>query len=107
MWRALLDDLRAGTTPAVISARFHLGFAVAVADLAVDLAARAGTGRIDTIALSGGCFQNKLLFEACVERIGERGLICIGQSQVPMNDGGLALGQAAIAAAREIEARAA
>ena len=107
MWRALLEDLRAGTTAAVISARFHLGFAVAVADLAADLAARAGAGRIDTVALSGGCFQNKVLFEACADRIGERGLICIGQSQVPMNDGGLSLGQAAVAAAREIEARAA
>jgi hydrogenase maturation protein HypF len=45
--------------------------------------------------------------EACVSHIDESGLTCLTQSQVPMNDGGLALGQAAIAAAREIDARAA
>jgi hydrogenase maturation protein HypF len=57
--------------------------------------------------LTGGCFQNKTLFEACVSHIEQCGLTCLTQSQVPMNDGGLALGQAAIAAAREIAARAA
>jgi len=104
MWQALLEDLRAGTALPVISARFHLGLAKSVADTAVRLARQSDT--IDTIVLSGGCFQNKILFEACVERVEQLGLTCLSQSQVPMNDGGLALGQAAIAAAREIAARA-
>ncbi len=104
MWRALFEDLLAQTPVPVISARFHLGLAIAVADMAVQLA---GQSKIDTIVLTGGCFQNKLLFEACVSRIEENGLVCLTQSEVPMNDGGLSLGQAAIAAAREIKARAA
>ena len=101
MWRALLEDLQAEIPVPVISARFHLGLAAAVADMAVQ---HATESKLDTIVLTGGCFQNKLLFEACVSRIENSGLICLTQSQVPMNDGGLALGQAAIAAARDINA---
>ncbi|BAM90365.1 hydrogenase maturation protein HypF [Bradyrhizobium oligotrophicum S58] len=107
MWRALLEDLRSETPTPVISARFHLGLAISVADMAVRLARQSRAEPIDTIVLTGGCFQNKTLFEACVGRIESQGLTCLTQSQVPMNDGGLALGQAAIAAAREITMRAA
>jgi hydrogenase maturation protein HypF len=107
MWHALLADLRSGTPLSVISARFHLGLAIAVADMAVRLARQSDTEPIDTVVLTGGCFQNKTLFEACVSRIEQCGLTCLTHSQVPMNDGGLALGQAVIAAAREIAIRAA
>jgi hydrogenase maturation protein HypF len=107
MWRALLEDLRVGTALPVISAKFHLGLAESVADLAALLAREAGdeTAPIDTVVLSGGCFQNKVLFEACATRIAEHGLTCLSQANVPANDGGLSLGQGAIAAAREIFAR--
>jgi hydrogenase maturation protein HypF len=104
MWRALLEDLRLRTPLPVISAKFHLGLAMAVADMAVRLA-KSNTSPTDTVVLSGGCFQNKTLIEACVGHIEQSGMRCLTQSQVPMNDGGLALGQAAIAAAREIDAR--
>jgi hydrogenase maturation protein HypF len=107
MWLALLEDLRSGTPVSVISARFHLGLANSVAQMAVRLARQSDAEPIDTVVLTGGCFQNKTLFEACVSHIEENGLTCLTQSQAPMNDGGLALGQAAIAAAREIDARAA
>ena len=107
MWRALLQDLRAGTALPVISAKFHLGLAMSVADMAALLAREAGdeTDPIDTVVLSGGCFQNKVLFEACVTHVEQLGFTCLTQSQVPANDGGLSLGQGAIAAAREIAAR--
>lgn len=107
MWQALLEDLRSGTALSVISAKFHLGLAASVADLAAALALKAGdmTDPIDTVVLSGGCFQNKVLFEECVNRIEERGLNCLSHSQVPANDGGLSLGQGVIAAAREIASR--
>ena len=59
--------------------------------------------RADTIALSGGCFQNKLLLEEVVRLLESDGLKCLLQRKVPNNDGGLALGQAAIAAARHLE----
>jgi hydrogenase maturation protein HypF len=107
MWRALLEDLRSETPVSIISARFHLGLAISVAEMAVRLASQSNAEPIDTVVLTGGCFQNKVLFEACASQLEENGLRCLSQSQVPMNDGGLALGQAAIAAAREIEACAA
>jgi len=107
MWHGLLEDLRSGTPVSVISARFHLGLATSVAEMAVRLPRQSDAESIDTVVVTGGCFQNKTLFEACVSYIEENGLTCLTQSQVPMNDGGLALGQAAIAAAREIDARAA
>jgi hydrogenase maturation protein HypF len=107
MWRGLLEDLRSGTPASVISARFHFGLARSVAQMAVRLAKQSVPERIDTIVLSGGCFQNKTLFEACISHIEGEGFCCLTQAQAPMNDGGLALGQAAIAAARELGARAA
>jgi hydrogenase maturation protein HypF len=106
MWHALLEDLRSETPASIISARFHLGLAISVAEMAVRLARQSNAEPIDTVVLTGGCFQNKVLFEACANHLEKNGLTCLSQSQVPMNDGGLALGQAAIAAAREIDARA-
>ena len=84
-----------------LRARAGVQVRTAVCDMALRLADRDG---IDTIALTGGCFQNKVLFEACVEHIEAHGLTCLTQTQVTTNDGGLSLGQAAIAAAREIAA---
>jgi hydrogenase maturation protein HypF len=107
MWHALLEDLRSGTPASVISARFHFGLASSVAAMAVRFARQPDAQKIDTVVLTGGCFQNKTLFEACVSHIEDNGLTCLTQSRAPMNDGGLALGQAAIAAAREIRVRAA
>jgi hydrogenase maturation protein HypF len=107
MWHALLEDLRSETPASIISARFHLGLAISVAEMAVRLARQSNAEPIDTVVLTGGCFQNKVLFVACANHLEKNGLTCLSQSQVPMNDGGLALGQAAIAAAREIDARAA
>ncbi len=54
----------------------------------------------DTVVLSGGCFQNAVLFEQTEHRLREAGFTVLTHSIVPANDGGLALGQAAIAAAR-------
>ncbi len=104
MWRALLDDLDCLTPVSAISAQFHNGLAQAITDLARHLVAdRAKNGaRIDTVALTGGCFQNKSLLENVTARLTQSDLSVITHSQVPANDGGLSLGQAAIAAARHI-----
>jgi hydrogenase maturation protein HypF len=99
MWRALRDDLSRRTTPGVIAARFHKGLAMVVATTARALAERF---RFDTVALSGGCFQNAVLFEQTEHRLRAAGFTVLTHSMVPANDGGLALGQAAIAAARLI-----
>ena len=57
----------------------------------------------DTVALSGGCFQNAVLFTELAARLARLGLAVLSHSAVPANDGGLSLGQVVIAAARLIE----
>lgn len=97
LWPALLADLRAGAATATVAARFHAGLARAVADLAARLAR---AQRLDTVALSGGVFQNRALYERVAGLLRERGLAVLGHRLVPANDGGLSLGQAAVAAMR-------
>jgi hydrogenase maturation protein HypF len=105
MWRTLLEDLRDGTPVPVISARFHKGLAGVIVQLAVRAAREHGHSgfgrqRIDTVALSGGVFQNKVLLELTIRQLEVEGFRVLIQRQVPPNDGGLALGQAAVVAAR-------
>jgi hydrogenase maturation protein HypF len=100
MWRALLADLARGTPPGVISARFHRGVARAVVAMAVKLRGDGGEPRFDTVALSGGCFQNRVLFEETSRRLATAGFGVLAHERVPPNDGGISLGQATIAAAR-------
>ncbi len=90
-----------------MAARFHKGLAEAVARL-VQLLARSDPGagrRFDAVALSGGCFQNRILFEEVARRLRAKNFTVLSHMKVPANDGGLSLGQAAIGAARLIAAR--
>ena len=90
---AVLEDVRRGVPRSVIAARFHNGLVSA----AVSVAGAVGEERV---ALSGGCFQNRLLTErlaAALERAGHTVLL---HAQVPPNDGGVSLGQIVVAAAR-------
>jgi hydrogenase maturation protein HypF len=103
MWVALLKDLSQRMPLAQIAARFHHGLASGICDMIAQIRNSAGADRVDTIALSGGCFQNKLLLEDVLRLLEADGLTCLLQRKVPNNDGGLALGQAAIAAARHME----
>jgi hydrogenase maturation protein HypF len=105
MWRALLDDLMTRTPPPIIAARFHKGLAAAIVAMTKQLARKNG-GRarlFDTIALSGGCFQNHILFAEVVRRLEQADFKVLTHAEVPTNDGGLALGQAAIGGARLID----
>jgi hydrogenase maturation protein HypF len=105
VWNAILGDLILKTPPGVIAARFHRGLAQVIVKLALKLAARDGENgpRFDTVALSGGCFQNRVLFEEVHRRLEASGFSVLSQAQVPAGDGGLSLGQAAVAAARFLE----
>ncbi|MEO8715541.1 MAG: carbamoyltransferase HypF, partial [Acetobacteraceae bacterium] len=94
MWRALLDDLAARTPLAVVSARFHAGLAAAICETIRALR------RDERLVLSGGVFQNRTLLEQVVSRLIEMGVDVLTHREVPANDGGLALGQAVVAAAR-------
>ncbi len=100
MWQALLGDLVEQAPPTIIAARFHKGLARAIATMA-DKVTRDNDARITTrVALSGGVFQNRWLSEEVARRLEAIGFEVLSQAKVPANDGGLSLGQAAIAAAR-------
>lgn len=94
--RALLDDLRAGVAPEKIAARFHRGVAQMMLEVA---AAQRAARHVNTIALSGGVFQNGLLLSLCQAGLQAHGFVVLSHQRVPANDGGLALGQALIGAA--------
>ncbi|MCL5292828.1 MAG: carbamoyltransferase HypF, partial [Actinobacteria bacterium] len=96
--RAIVSDLDAGAPAPAIAWRFHR----AVAEMIVEVCGliRAADGN-NTVALSGGVFQNALLFGEVVEGLGEAGFNVIFHRLVPANDGGVSLGQAVIASLKE------
>jgi hydrogenase maturation protein HypF len=96
--RAVVADLRAGVPVATVAARFHRGMVDAV--VAACARVRADTG-LDTVALSGGVFQNVLLVRWAVEALERDGFRVLTHRRVPPNDGGISFGQAVVAAARD------
>ncbi len=90
---AILSDLRQGVEPGIMSGRFHNGLVAA----AVAVAQAVGDPRI---ALSGGCFQNRRLTEQMAQALRAAGFEVLLHRQVPPNDGGISLGQVAVAAAQ-------
>ncbi|GAA1211721.1 carbamoyltransferase HypF [Pseudonocardia alaniniphila] len=99
--RAVVADLRTGTAAPLIAARFHAGLHDALAAAAVRAAA--GTG-LDVVALSGGVFQNLRLLHGVSRRLTAAGLRVLVHSRMPCNDGGISLGQVAVAAATSARA---
>jgi hydrogenase maturation protein HypF len=92
--RQIVSERSRGTRQRDLAYSFHL----AVADIIVELARRArAQTSIATVALSGGVFQNILLSRLAVERLRTNGFDVLVHRKVPANDGGLALGQAAVA----------
>lgn len=88
-----LVDLAAGVAPALIAAKFHLGLAESI----TEVARLAGLPRV---ALSGGCFQNRFLTEASVKSLRRAGFRPYWHQRVPPNDGGICLGQVVAALPR-------
>jgi hydrogenase maturation protein HypF len=93
----IVTDRDRGATPATISAGFHAGLGRGVAGAAIEAAA---ANALDTVALSGGVFQNARLTAVVVEALEAAGLRVLVHRLVPPNDGGVSVGQAAIAARR-------
>jgi hydrogenase maturation protein HypF len=93
MIEALLHDLRTGVSAGILAARFHNGLAAAI------VAVAQAVGQ-PLVALTGGCFQNRLLLERSASRLRQAGFDVLLHRQVPPNDGGISLGQVAVAAAR-------
>ncbi len=94
---AIIGDLENGTPKARIARAFHDTMAGVAVRMALDARVKSG---IEVVALSGGCFQNRLLQAAAIERMEREGFSVLVHHRVPANDGGLALGQAVVAAAR-------
>jgi hydrogenase maturation protein HypF len=95
--RAAVADLDRGERAAAVGGRFHRGLATAIAEACRRIRDRSG---LATVALSGGCFQSRLLTSLTADRLRRDGFEVLLHARVPPNDGGIALGQAAVAAWR-------
>jgi hydrogenase maturation protein HypF len=95
MWRAMAADLIAGSPPSTIAARLHATLAAASAETVRAIAQRHPGLKV---VLAGGCFANAILTADLIHRLD--GFEVFVPRCVPPGDGGLALGQAAVAAAR-------
>jgi hydrogenase maturation protein HypF len=93
---AVLNDLLRGCPQSTVGMRFHNTVAAMAAEVSSKI--RESTG-LNMVALSGGCFQNRLLLTKVMDRLESGGFKVLKHRQVPCNDGGISLGQAVIAGA--------
>ena len=94
---ALLNGIEAGAPADRLALGFHIAITHATTHIAREICAREG---IDTVALSGGVFMNRLLLQLLTHELKDAGLAVLVPHAVPANDGCIAYGQAAIARAR-------
>lgn len=91
---ALVEDLAGGRPVNEMAAVFHYTLAAMYVEAADYVRART---RLQTVALSGGVFQNRLFLRLMRDGLRARGFTVLSHQQVPANDGGLSLGQAVVA----------
>lgn len=96
LFEALLSGIEAGMPADKLALDFHIAIARASAQVASEICAREG---IDIVALSGGVFMNRLLLQLLTRELKDAGLAVLVPHTVPVNDGCIAYGQAAIARA--------
>lgn len=94
---ALLEGIRTGVPAGRLALDFHIAIARSSARIAREICAREG---IDTVALSGGVFMNRLLLQLLTRKLKDAGLTVLIPQTVPVNDGCIAYGQAAVARTR-------
>ena len=88
-------DWRENTAKSLISARFHNGLANILLEICLKLQSETS---LDTVAFSGGVWQNITLLHKTLTRMNQSGFKTLIHRQVPTNDGGICLGQVMIAA---------
>ena len=98
---ALLDGIEVGAPTDKLALDFHIAIARASARVADEICTREG---LDTVALSGGVFMNRLLLQLLTRELQNEGLAVLIPHTVPVNDGCIAYGQAAVARARLAQA---
>ena len=96
--RQMVRDLEENVPPAEIAGRFHSTVIETVVAISKKMKEKSS---ISQVCLSGGCFMNRILLEGCYQRLTGLGFEVYFNSRVPINDGGLAVGQAVIANARK------
>lgn len=96
MIRAIIGDISAGVGRSEMAAKFHNGLADAVCSVSRRLRAKE---KIDTVVLTGGVFVNARLFSRAVGGLESAGFTVVTNRRVPINDGAISLGQAAVVAA--------
>ena len=101
LFEALLSGIDAGAPADKLALGFHIAIARASARIASAICAREG---IDTVALSGGVFMNRLLLRLLTRELRDAGLTVLVPHTVPVNDGCIAYGQSVIARARLAQA---
>lgn len=97
LFKALLGGIEAGISVNRLALDFHIAIARSSARIAREICAREG---LDTVALSGGVFMNRLLLQLLTHGLKDAGLAVSIPQTVPVNDGCIAYGQAAIARVR-------
>lgn len=97
LFETLLEGIEAGAPADKLALDFHVAVARSSAHIASEICAREG---IDTVALSGGVFMNRLLLQLLTRKLKSAGLAVLVPHTVPVNDGCIAYGQAAVASAR-------
>jgi hydrogenase maturation protein HypF len=94
LFDTIIKDLRGDVSRAVIAARFHNTIGQMILDLCQLISRQTG---LKEVAFSGGVFQNRLLLRQAIARLESAGFRVFTHRQVPCNDGGISLGQVAIA----------
>jgi hydrogenase maturation protein HypF len=94
MIRQIVSELNQGLSSSTIAVRFH---ATLIALVTVVCRRMRDELQLDRVCLSGGCFQNELLLGGCMQSLRDDGFEVFVQREVPANDGGISLGQAAVA----------
>jgi hydrogenase maturation protein HypF len=95
----VMEDLKEHIQKGVISMKFHNTIIRFTVDLCIKISKVQG---INKVAISGGVFQNKILFEGIYHSLKRNNFIVYTNKQIPCNDGGISLGQIVIANAREM-----
>jgi hydrogenase maturation protein HypF len=95
--RAIVEGTDAGTSKRDLAASFHATVIAGIVRTVREIAAATGIGRV---ALSGGCFQNRILLAGVIDSLEDERFEVLTHRRVPTNDGGIALGQAVAAGGR-------
>ncbi len=99
--RAVVADIRKKVSPAIIAARFHNTLIEMITTVTEEIREAAGIGKV---VLTGGAFQNSILLAGTEEMLEKKGFEVFRPLEFPVNDGGIALGQLAVAGWRKMEA---